>query len=121
MRKFMVISIPIFAIAIFILIMQSGSFLKYSLGGEDNIPQMIEEIIQDISKGHWEAANNKTYDLRKAWDKIVSRVQFSSERDEINDFTVSIARLEGTILAQDKSSAFMELKEAYEHWKDLGK
>lgn len=121
MRKFMVISIPIFAIAIFVLIMQSGGFLKKSLGDDDNIPQIIEEIIQDISKGHWEGASNKTNDLKKAWDKIVWRIQFSSERDEINDFTVSLARLEGAILAQDKASAFMELKEALEHWRDLGK
>jgi len=117
----MVISIPIFAIAIFIFIMQNGSFLKYSLGEGEDIPQIIEEIIQNISKDHWEEANNKTNELKKTWNKIVSRIQFSSERDEINSFTASIARLEGAILAQDKSSAFMELKEALEHWRNLGR
>jgi hypothetical protein len=47
-------------------------------------------------------------------------VQFSSERDEINFFSMSLARLEGAILVKDKINAVMELKEAYEHWDQLG-
>ncbi|SHJ13781.1 DUF4363 family protein [Lutispora thermophila] len=121
MRKFLVISIPICTIVIFILIMQSGIFLKYSSVGDDNIPKMIEKIMENISEEHWEEANKNTADLKEAWSKIVFRIQFSTERNEINDFSVSIARLEGAILARDKSSAFMELKEALQHWMYLGK
>jgi len=120
-RKFLVISIPICTIVIFILIMQSGIFLKYSSVGDDNIPKMIEKIMENISEEHWEEANKNTADLKEAWSKIVFRIQFSTERNEINDFSVSIARLEGAILARDKSSAFMELKEALQHWMYLGK
>lgn len=52
---------------------------------------------------------------------LVIRVQFSSERDEINAFTKSLARLHGAITAREKSNALMELYKVYEHWKDLGK
>ena len=31
-------------------------------------------------------------------EKIILRVQFSSERDEINNFNVAMARLQGAIL-----------------------
>lgn len=48
------------------------------------------------------------------------RVQFSSERGEINELTTSIARLKGAIMAKDKPGALMELYEAYSHWNDLG-
>ena len=48
-------------------------------------------------------------------------IQFSSERDEINAFTMNVARLRGAIRAQDKAISLSELSEAFEHWKQLGK
>lgn len=120
MRKFLVITIPIVTLAFFILIMLSSSILKGPLGKDDNIPESIELIVQDIDSEDWEEANNKTENLSITWEKIVKRVQFSSERDEINSFSTNIARLRGAIMAKDKSSSFAELNEAYDHWKELG-
>ncbi|MCE5220932.1 MAG: DUF4363 family protein [Clostridium sp.] len=120
MRKFLVITIPIVTLAFFILIMLTSSILKGPLGKDDNIPKSIELIIQDIDSENWEEANNKTEKLSNTWEKIIKRVQFSSERDEINSFSTNIARLRGTIMAKDKSSSFAELNEAYDHWKELG-
>ena len=121
MRKFMVIAIPILTLALFILIMLSGNFLKNSLGRKDGIPDQIQIIEEHIKDEKWEEVSRETQVLEEIWKKVVVRVQFSSERDEINAFAMSLARLRGAILAEDKSSALIELKEAYEHWKDLGK
>ena len=119
MRKFLVISIPIVTLILFVLIMFSGNILKHPLGKDDNIPESIQLIIQDIDSENWEEANNKTETLSNTWEKIVKRIQFSSERDEINSFSTNIARIRGTIMAKDKSGSFAELNEAYDHWKEL--
>jgi len=119
MRKFLVITIPVVTIVIFIAIMLSGNFLKLSLGQNDNIPQSIGLVMKDVSNEDWEAANRDTDNLEKAWKKIVRRVQFSSERDEINAFSASLARLRGAIEAKDKSNALSELYVEYEHWNEL--
>lgn len=121
MRKFLVITIPIFLIVIFILVMLSGGILKKPLGKSDDIPGSINLIIADIQSDKWDEAGKKTEQLTQTWKKIVNRVQFSSERDEINAFSMNLARLHGTILAQDKSASFAELYEAFEHWDELGK
>lgn len=121
MRRFFVIAIPIAALLFFVLVMLSGDVLKQSLGKDDNIPQSIETVIQAVNRENWEAANQTTDDLEKVWDKVVKRVQYSAERNEINAFLTNIARLKGAIQAKDKSIALTELNEAYEHWKDLGK
>lgn len=121
MRKFLVISIPIIALVSFVLIMLSGGFLKNPLGKNDNIPESIQLIAQDVKSENWESANENTDNLSNTWDKIVKRVQFSSERDEINAFDASLARLRGAITAKDTSASLMELNEAYEHWDGLGK
>lgn len=121
MRKFMVLAIPIVTLTLFILIMLSGDFLKRPLTGNDDIPKAIEGIIEDINNERWEDAGRKTEDLGNSWKRIVRRIQFSSERDEINFFSVNIARLRGAIMAKDKSHALIILKEAYEHWDGLGR
>lgn len=121
MRTFLVRAIPIVTLILFVLLMLSGDFLKKSFGNDDNIPLSIEAVIEDIKNENWEDAKKDTDALNEAWDKIINRVQYSSERNEINDFSVSLARLRGAIEAQDKSGGLQELNEAYEHWNDLGK
>ncbi|NLI61160.1 MAG: DUF4363 family protein [Clostridiales bacterium] len=121
MRKFLVIAIPILTLILFILIMLSGNHLKKSLVENNNIPDQIQVIEGYINKEEWQEVSKETKKLEEIWQKIVVIVQFSSERNEINAFTINLARLRGAIRAKDKSSALIELNEAYEHWKDLGK
>ena len=121
MRKFLVITIPITTLTIFILIMLSSSTLKHASRNEDNIADSIQSIIQDIELENWDNANYKTDKLKLTWDKVVKRVQFSSERDEINSFSTNIACLHGSIKAKDKSNSYSELNEALDHWTELGK
>jgi hypothetical protein len=121
MRKFLVISIPIVSLALFVLVMLSGHFFKSSFGKNDNIPKAIELTLQDIQSENWKSAQEDADNLSAAWKVIVKRIQFSSERDEINSFDSNLARLNGAIMAKDKSSSLMELNEAYEHWEGLGK
>jgi hypothetical protein len=120
MRKFLVIAIPVVALVLFILVMLSGDFLKESFGSDDNIPKSLEIVTQDIANENWEAAKVHTENLSTAWNKVIQRVQYSSERDEINAFSMNLARLRGAILAQDKNNGLTELSEAYEHWNELG-
>jgi hypothetical protein len=121
MRKFLVISIPIVTLILFIIIMLSDNYLKNPISNGDNIPLTIEEIRQEIEKDNWEESIKKTDNLSNAWDKVVKRIQFSAEKDEIDGFYMNLSRLRGAIAAMDKSNAFMELNEAYEHWGNLGR
>ncbi|MGD9566960.1 MAG: DUF4363 family protein [Sedimentibacter sp.] len=121
MRKFLTIAIPIVSITLFILVMLSDNFLKKPLTNNDDIPASINLIIKDIEEERWSEARDKTDQLSNSWQKVVKRVQFSAEKDEINKFDMNIARLRGAIMAKDKSNAFIELSEAYEHWENLGK
>lgn len=121
MRKFLIRAIPIAALILFVIIMQSGNILKKPIGKNDNIPQSINDMIEVVSNDSWEEADNALKSLVEAWDKVLTRVQFSSERDEINKFNTCLARLQGAVKAEDKSNALMELYEAYNHWEDLGK
>lgn len=121
MNKFLIITIPVLTLSIFILVMLSGNYLKKSMSTNDNIPQTIEGIIEDISQDNWEQVKNKAEYLEIAWKNVVNRIQYSSERDEINSFSINLARLNGAIIARDKAIALVEMNEAYAHWEELGK
>jgi len=115
----MVISIPLVTIILFIAVMLSGNYLKQPLGKNDDIPGLIDALIKDIQNDQWEKVSQKAEELDQAWEKVVFRIQFSAERNEIHGFSVALARLKGAILEKDRLSAIMELKEAYEHWSQL--
>jgi hypothetical protein len=121
MKRILITTIPIVTLALFILVMNSDSYLKRSFGKNDNVPGSIQLVIQDVKADNWEEANKKLEQLSKAWSTIVTRVQFSAEKDELNAFDMNIARLNGAIAAKDKPGALMELNEAYEHWDNIGK
>ncbi|MBU5485906.1 DUF4363 family protein [Clostridium sp. MSJ-11] len=121
MRKFFEKAIPVVILIFFILIMLSGNYLKRPLGKNDNLPLIIETTIDQVNHENWKQVDESINLLDDAWRRIVKRVQYSSERDEINSLGASLARLKGAVMAQDKSSALMELNEAYEHWRNLGK
>jgi hypothetical protein len=121
MRKFLVISIPIVTLAFFVLIMLSANFLKKPFGTDDNVPGLVQAVTNNIKEEKWEDASRNTEKLNEAWAKVVRRVQFSAERDEINSFTMNVARLRGAIMAKDKSDSLTELSEALEHWKEIGR
>lgn len=120
MRKFLIKAIPITALAIFIFIMLSGDLFKRPFGSEDDIPQAINDLIEVINNEAWKDASNRLKSLETAWDKVAKRIQFSSERDEINTFSKCIARLQGAVMAEDKSGALMELYEAFNCWVNIG-
>lgn len=120
MRKFITITLTILLLSFFIATMLSGNIFKNSIVNGNRVPEWINLIIHDIELEQWDAANKKTSELSNSWDKIVNKVQFSSERDEINNFSINISRLQASILTQNKDNALLELYEAYEHWDELG-
>jgi hypothetical protein len=121
MRKFFVIFTPIAIIAVSMIIMLSGSFLKRPRGEWDNVPKHIDTTTKAVISDDWTLAEQNESKLETAWKAVVKRIQFSSERDEINALSVSIARLKASINAKDKASALMELSETDQHWDDLCK
>jgi uncharacterized protein YoxC len=48
MRKFLVISIPVVTLAFFVLIMLSANYLKKPLGVDDNVPELVQVVTNNI-------------------------------------------------------------------------
>lgn len=120
-KKFLIYAGTVAVLVFFSLIMLSGNILKKPLGSDDDIPGAIENMLEAVENGAWNDASEEIGSLESAWNKVLKRIQFGSERDEINQLSKSIARLKGALEARDKSGSLMELYEAYMHWENLGK
>lgn len=113
--------LPIYGmLGLFILIMNSGIFLKNPMGEEDDVIGYLEGVGKNVMAEQWGDAGRNAAKLTKAWDTVAKRIQFSVERNEMGAFSVSLARLQGLILARNQAGALAEIYEAREHWDNLG-
>ncbi len=111
----------ILVFAVFLFIMNGGDLLKKPLVSGDDFMLYMNQLEDNISTNEWQTASINYEKLHRAWKKIVPRIQYSVEKDEINAIDVNFARLKICISNQDKTLALLELNEAREHWHELSR
>ena len=121
MKSFKYYTFVVLLFAVFIFIMNSGDLFKKPLGSGDDFMLYMNQVEENISVNEWQTASINYDKLHRAWKKIVPRIQYSVEKDEINAIDVNLARLKICISSQDKTLALLELNEAREHWHDLNR
>jgi hypothetical protein len=119
MKKFISYSIPVFTLAVFVLLMLGGNFLKKPHNPSEDVVALVTLSIAHVKVENWDMLNKDIASIDFAWKKIIPRIQFSVERDEIYNISLNIARLRGSISAQDKTSTLIELNEIIENWYEL--
>lgn len=111
----------VFALVVFIAIMTTGGVLKRPFSEKDNVKSYIESVKRDVESENWTEAKEDLIKLKTAWKAVGNRVQFSVERNEMIAIDRTIARLNGSLEAEDKVSALIELSELSLNWDDLQK
>lgn len=119
MKKMVSYLIPLVTLLIFVFIMQGGYYLVSSMTDKNDIPDYINQVENDIRNAHWDQAREDLDRLDSAWKKAVPRVQFHAEMDAIDDIKENLARLSGSLDAEDLGLALTELRELAEHWENL--
>lgn len=119
MRKLLSYLIPIVSIIVFIIVMQGGCYFMYSRSNREAVPNYISQIETDLKAGHWDNARDNLLGLDQAWKKLIPGIQLHAEMDAIDGIKENIARLNGSIAAQDLGLALSEINELSEHWENL--
>lgn len=121
MRKLLVRAIPVIAVITFVCVMLSGEYMKKPRNEQEDVNKYISVTMAYVEAGDWEKAQEEMDKLDNACRKVLKRVQFGSELDEINDLTNSIARIKGAIRAKDLGITLSELTEFYDQWENIDK
>lgn len=103
----------------FVLIMNSGDYLKASRTERDDFPVYHNSLVNDVQNLEWQKAEDDFNRMIKAWEIIAARIQFSVEKDEITAINVNHSRLQSYISEREKTEALVELAEMWEHWTHL--
>ena len=119
MKKFISFAIPIVTLTIFLLIMLGGTYLKKPHKPSEDVIAFVNISIEHTKVENWDKLHKDIANIDSAWKKIIPRIQFSVETDEISGINLNIARLRGSIDSEDKSSTLIELNEIVENWKEL--
>lgn len=119
MKKWASYLIPVVSLIVFVLIMQGGCFFICSRSDKDAVPQYVDQVRSDLEAQRWDIAQEDLQRLDKAWKKVIPRIQFHAEMDAIDGIKENIARLHGSIAAEDLGLSLAELAELAEHWENL--
>lgn len=119
MHKALYYSAIVLILTIFIFIMNAGDYMKSPRGQSDDVAEYIDLLREDIINEEWSEAEENSKKLHIAWKKVVPRIQFSVEKDEINAINVNLSRLTAYVAAREDEEALAELYEAREHWNNL--
>jgi hypothetical protein len=119
MKKFISLAIPIVALTVFVLLMLGGNYLKKPHNPSEDVIAFVELSIEHAKAEKWDMLHEDIVSIDTAWKKIIPRIQFSVERDEIYNISLNISRLKGSADSEDKPSALIELNEIIENWAEL--
>lgn len=119
MRKFWLYTIPLVILAGFVVIMNSGDYLKKPLNTQDDFSYYLQEVEQAVMLEDWPAALDHSRNLTTAWEQVSRRIQFSVDKDEMKSINVNLSRLDAFLRAQDRSQALAATAEIREHWEHL--
>jgi len=119
MRKWACYLIPIVSLIIFVVVMQGGLYFMCSRSVKGAVPQYINQVETDLHAQRWDVAQEDLHGLDLAWKKVIPIIQFHAEMDAIDGIKENIARLNGSIEAQDLGLSLAELDELAEHWENL--
>lgn len=118
-NKFIKYLVPVSLLALFVIVMLSGKYLKQPRNSSDDMMSFVYSAIDNCKSENWDQVQNDTDNIKKAWEKIQRRIQFSVERGQLYDMEINIARIRGAAKARDKNNLMIELTEIIENWNEL--
>lgn len=111
--------VVVLLMALCLAVMNGSDYLKKAHSDLDNVPLHLSQVKSAVEREDWNRANHDYLALKTAWQKIKPRIQFSVEKDEMNDIDFGLARLGAYIRWEDKTESWVEVSEIETHWKDL--
>ena len=121
MKKFITYFIPIVTLTVFVLIMLGGNYFEKPHSPSEDVIAFVNISIKHAKVENWNKLEQDITDIDFAWKKIIPRIQFSVERDELYNISLNIASLRGSISSEYKASTLIELNEIIENWDELTK
>lgn len=121
LKTWLIRLIPIVFILLSIGVMTTGNLLKQPFAKDDHLVESIKTLESNVQNKNWDAAEDNIEYAKKAWNKIVNRIQLSVEREYVIDINGTLDRMKGGIKAKDNQAIMEEIYYFYGLWKYLAR
>jgi len=118
-RKWALWTLTAGVLAASFFIMSATALLKQSFGPDDDVPAGIEALEQAVDRLEWNEAESAHRGLESAWERVRRRVQFVAEKDDIVRMRRTIDELRGSIAAQDRATAKVQIESLKSIWRGM--
>lgn len=116
--KWVVYMVPVILFALFL---NSGQILKRPMGSGDDIFGSLHAVEQAVLSDDWAGAARGWEKTHKATGIVSRRIEVQAERNELQDFFEEMARLQGSIQAQEKGTALEHIAVLKSLYDEFGK
>ncbi|WP_217585805.1 DUF4363 family protein [Lentibacillus saliphilus] len=121
MKKFMLYVVPSAMLFLFVVVMNSGSMLKKPYGQDDRVYEAVKQLETHVKEERWEHAEKDIQYIERAWKKVVNRIQFSVEKDNMEEISQTISHMKGQVYIRDDQAIFEHIYYYYDLWDRLAK
>jgi len=97
--------IYIVPLVLFALLLNSGQVLKRPMGQDDRVEGGLHAVEIAVLKGEWSTAEREWERVHIGAMNVGRRIEVAAERDELQDFYEEMARLRGSIQAQERGAS----------------
>lgn len=112
--------LPALIVAVSVLALNSGTFLKRPLGSHDDVAAHLRQLLDHTEGERWEDAGGAVYGLSEAWRRVRGRVRLTSTLEEVETFDLELAGLRGALETGDAALARISAHRLLALWEDLG-
>jgi hypothetical protein len=85
-----------------------------------SLPEHAEKVRQSLMADDWGTVESEISAMQEVVEKkIFPYIQFSVEKDEMQDLNLNISRIKGCIDAKDKNLALVYVQELLNNWYHL--
>jgi len=120
-KRIILYGLVICSIGAIFLFSASTNYLKKPFSHDDNVQVHISNINSMVDKEDWVQAAIELKELETAWGKVVKRIQFTGEEDDIKRIYESLYRLQYMLQIKDVPGVKEELATIEFSWHDIGK
>ncbi|HEY3366428.1 MAG TPA: DUF4363 family protein [Symbiobacteriaceae bacterium] len=118
MVKWAVYIVPIVAFAV---LLNAGQVLKRPMGTQDDVLGHLHAVEQSVLAEDWAGAGTGWERTQAAVDRVARRIQIDAEKGEMQDLAEELARLRGTIQAQERGPALEHVSVLKSLFHELGR
>jgi hypothetical protein len=118
--KWLSLFLAVTIVAISVLLLVMTPWLKRPMGSADHVIPQLTQVAELARTNRWPEAEASIVPLRKAWQIVAKRLAYGASADELHNFSLDLAGLQGAVEARDSTQVRLTYRRLLSAWEEIG-